>query len=131
MKIMSSLLKMVLGAMFLQGSLSSCSDKLNITSGEVASETLQWSSISDTKSGLLGTYGLLRAALLENNSHWMYGELRSGDLISYSRADLSAINNNNLKASYPLIKDLTNWRRFYAVINAASVFIERAPEVLE
>lgn len=130
MKIMSSLLKVVLAAILLQGSLSSCSDKLNIKSGEVASETLQWSSISDTKASLLGTYGLLRAALLENNSHWMYGELRSGDLVSYSRADLNAINNNNLKSSYPLIKDLTNWRRFYAVINAASVFIERAPEVL-
>lgn len=131
MKIMSSLFKVVLGALLLQGAMTSCADKLDIKSGEVASETLQWSSISDTKSALIGTYGLLRAALLENNSHWMYGELRSGDLISYSRADLSAINNNNLKASYPLIKDLTNWRRFYAVINAASVFIERAPEVLE
>lgn len=130
MKIMSNLLKMVLGAFLLQGSLTSCSDKLNITSGEVASETLQWSSISDTKAGLLGIYGLMRAALLDNNAHWMYGELRSGDLIAYSRSDLSAINKNNLKASYPLIKDLTNWRRFYAVINAASVFIERAPEVL-
>ena len=130
MKIMSSLLKLILGVILLQGSLTSCSDKLDIKSGEVASETLQWTSISDTKSALIGTYGLMRAALLENNAHWMYGELRSGDLVSYSRADLGAINNNNLKASYPLIKDLTNWRRFYAVINAASIFIERAPEVL-
>lgn len=127
---MSSLLKMILGAILLQGSLSSCSDKLDIRSGEVASETLQWSSISDTKAALIGTYALMRVALLENNAHWMYGELRSGDLVSYSRADLSAINDNSLKASYPLIKDLTNWRRFYAVINAASIFIERAPEVL-
>lgn len=131
MKIISNILKVMFGVFVLQLALTSCSDKLDIRSGEVASETLQWTSISDTKAGLLGTYGLLRAALLENNSHWMYGELRSGDLISYNRADLKAINEHNLKASYPLMKNLTNWRRFYAVINAASVFIERAPEVLE
>lgn len=130
MKIISSLLKVVIGTILLQGSFSSCSEKLDISSGEVASETLQWTSVSDTKAGLMGIYGLMRIALVENNSHWMYGELRFGDLVSYNRADLSAINSNNLKASYSLIKDLTNWRRFYAVINAASVFIERAPEVL-
>lgn len=130
MKISSSIIKLLIVVLSLQSIFSSCSDKLDISSGEVASETLQWTSISDTKSALLGTYGLLRAALLENNSHWMYGELRSGDFISYSRADLKAINTNNLKASHPLIKDLTSWRKFYAVINAASLFIERAPEVL-
>lgn len=130
MKIMSSIIRFIIAVISLQFVLTACSDKLDISSGEVASETLQWTNISDTKSALLGTYGLLRAALLENNSHWMYGELRSGDFISYSRADLRAINTNNLKASHPLIKDLTNWRRFYAVINAASLFIERAPEVL-
>lgn len=131
MKIMSILLKMVLGCIILFiGTIYSCSDKLDIHSGEVASDVLQWTSISDTKSALLGTYGLLRAALLENNSHWMYGEMRSGDLRAYNRSDLKAINENNLRASYPLIKDLTNWRRFYAVINAASILIDRAPEVL-
>lgn len=129
MKIKSTLFKVILGATLLQGGFSSCSDKLDIRSGEVASETLQWTSISDTKSALIGTYALLRSAMVENNAHWMYGELRSGDFVSYSRQDLGAIHDNNLRAAHPLIKDLTNWRRFYAVINAASVLIERAPDV--
>jgi starch-binding outer membrane protein, SusD/RagB family len=129
MKKISNLLKLLIGAVFIQSATLSCTDKLNEPSGEVASETLQWTSISDTKSALLGTYSLLRSAMVENNSHWMYGELRYGDFTSYSRSDLGAINTNNLKASYPLIKDLTNWRRFYAVINAAAILIERAPEV--
>ncbi|WP_225553914.1 RagB/SusD family nutrient uptake outer membrane protein [Sphingobacterium bovistauri] len=125
----TNIFKLLIGAILIQLSATSCNDKLNEPSGEVASETLQWTSISDTKSSLLGIYSLLRAAMVENNSHWMYGELRQGDFSSYNRSDLSAINSNNLKASYPLIKDLSNWRRFYAVINAASIFIERAPEV--
>ena len=36
-----------------------------------------------------------------------------------------------LNASYPVINRITNWRRFYAGINAASLFIERAGEILE
>ncbi|SKC07701.1 Starch-binding associating with outer membrane [Sphingobacterium nematocida] len=130
MKIKAKILKFICGLFLIQVTFSGCSKQLDIVSGEVSSETLQWTSISDTKSSLIGMYALLRASMLENNSHWMYGELRSGDFISYNRQDLKAINEGNLKAAHPLIKDLTNWRRFYAVINAASVFIERAPEVM-
>ncbi|WP_392470504.1 RagB/SusD family nutrient uptake outer membrane protein [Sphingobacterium cellulitidis] len=110
---------------------TSCEKQLDEFSGSNAGEELQWDKISDTRSALMGSYGLLRAALFENNAHWVYGELRSGDLISYTRSDLKAMNNQELNASYPLIQDLTNWRNFYAVINSASLFIERAPEVLE
>jgi len=110
---------------------SSCEKQLNEFSGSAAGEELQWDNISDTRSALMGSYGLLRSALFENNAHWAYGELRSGDLISYMRSDLKAMNTQQLNASYPLITDLTNWRSFYAVINATSLFIERAPEVLE
>ncbi|QBQ40420.1 RagB/SusD family nutrient uptake outer membrane protein [Sphingobacterium psychroaquaticum] len=110
---------------------TSCEKQLDQKAADVASEQLQWQSISDTKAGLMGIYGLMRAALYEENGHWIYGDLRAGDFHSYTRADLDAIHEHDLKASYPLMKTLTNWRRFYAVINAASLFIERAPEVLE
>lgn len=108
-----------------------CDKQLDVKAADVASEEFQWTSISDTKAGLIGMYGLLRAAMYESNGHWVFGEMRSGDFVSYTRADLSAVHSHDLKASYPLIKTLTDWRRFYAVINAASLFIERAPEVYE
>lgn len=131
MKKILHILKLLVAIFLIQGMAVSCNDKLSEPTGGVASETLQWTSITDTKSALMGTYSLLRAAMVENNAHWMYGELRHGDFTAYSRSDLQAINENNLKASYPVIKDLTNWRRFYAIINAASIFIERAAEVRE
>lgn len=109
---------------------SSCSKKLDLPSSNVASEEIQWTSISDTRSSLLGIYGLMRAALFDNNAHVIYGDLRSSDFISNKRSDLNAVISNDLNASYPIITDLSNWRRFYAAINAASIFIERAPEVL-
>jgi hypothetical protein len=132
MKLLNIIFRYSIGVILLcQFLFTSCSDKLDISSVEVASETLQWKSISDTKSALLGSYGLLRKALVEDNSHWIYGELRSGDFEPINRADLTSIKEHNLRASHPIIKNLSNWRRFYAVINATSVFIERAPEVLE
>jgi len=110
---------------------SSCNKQLDAPTVEVSPESGHWKSISDTKAALLGMYGLLRAAMVDNNAHWMYGELRSGDFTSYSRQDLNALIDNDLNKSFTLLENLSNWRRFYAVINAASLFIERAPEVLE
>lgn len=109
---------------------TSCNKKLDIVAVNVGSEGKEWASISDTRAHLMGMYGLMRAAMVDNYGHWVYGEMRYGDFNSYSRADLRVVQENKLKAAYPLIKGLTDWRRFYAVINAASLFIERAPEVL-
>lgn len=109
---------------------TSCTKSLDEPNKEVAGEVLHWQSISDTKSGLMGIYGLMRSAMVSNNGHWIYGDVRGGDFSIYGRGDLSAVKENNLNASFPLIEKLSNWQRFYAVINSASVFIEKAPKVL-
>ncbi len=109
---------------------SGCNKKLDIDSTHLVNEGNNWKSITDTRSALLGTYGLLRAAMADDNAHWLYGELRSGDFVATSRLDLKAIIGNNLNAPYPVIQSLSSWRRFYAVINSASIFIERAHEVM-
>ena len=110
--------------------LVSCKKALDLKSTQYATEELQWKTISDTRSSLMGVYGLFRAALVNNNAHWLWGELREGDFKPYRRSDFEAISNGNLNASFPLMKDLTNWRRFYAIINSANILIERAPEVM-
>lgn len=107
-----------------------CNKKLDINSTHLVNETNNWQTISDTRAALLGTYGLLRSALADNNAHWLYGELRSGDFEASSRQDLKAIITNKLNAPYPVVKSLSDWRKFYAIINSASIFIERSGEVL-
>lgn len=109
----------------------SCNKSLDAPSVEVSSEERHWQTISDTKAALIGMYGLLRAAMVDNNAHWMYGEFRAGDFNSYRRQDIGALKNSELNKAYTLLENLSNWRRFYAVINAASLFIEKAPQVLE
>lgn len=111
--------------------LFSCNKQLEVDSSRQQSEANQWKSYEDARSGLIGLYGLFRAAIADNNAHWLWGELRDGDFKALVRPDLKAIIEGNLNASYPTIESITNWRRFYAVINACNLFIERVDGALQ
>ncbi|WP_162817748.1 RagB/SusD family nutrient uptake outer membrane protein [Niabella yanshanensis] len=102
----------------------SCNKKLDVDSTRVATEAASWDSYDDARGGLIGLYGLFRAAVANNNAHWIYGELRSGDFKAVTRPDLKAVIDGQLNASYRLIDEASNWRKFYAMINASNVFIE-------
>lgn len=108
----------------------SCNKQMNTASTSAAGETTEWKTIDDTRSNLFGVYALFRGALANNNDFWIWGELRQGDFTAPSRNDLTAVINGNLNASYSVVEDAKDWRRFYAVINAASLFIERSGEAL-
>lgn len=110
---------------------SSCDNFLDVESKHIAKEDQQWKTLEDTRAALMGVYGLMRAALVENNTHWICGDLRGGDFSVTNRLDLQAVADNNLNGSLPVMKEISNWRRFYAVINAASIFIEKAPRTFE
>ena len=109
----------------------SCNKQLDIPSSRQADEAGHWQKYEDARSGLISLYGLFRAAVADNNAHWMWGELRNGDFKSVFRPDLKAVIEGNLNASFPLIQKITDWRRFYAVINACNLFIERADGCLQ
>ena len=71
--------------------ISACNKKLDIDSTHLVNESNNWKSLADARSALLGSYGLLRAALADNNAHWLYGDVRMGDFKATSRLDLKAI----------------------------------------
>ncbi|SEM64251.1 Starch-binding associating with outer membrane [bacterium A37T11] len=108
---------------------SSCKKMLDVDSSSAVSEVNMWQHMEDAKAALMGVYGLTRAALADNDAFWLYGEVRPGEFISPGRQDLKAIANNELTASYATLENLTNWRRWYAAINAANLFLERIHEV--
>lgn len=116
-------------AIFLIVLASSCNKQLEIESSAASSRKVMWQTYDDAKAGLVGMYGLTRAALAENNAHWLYGDLRMGDFTSTTNGNyLDAIIKNDLKKSFPEIIQLTNWRRFYAAIDACNTFIENSPK---
>lgn len=112
-------------------SAGSCSKIDDAPSTRLATEETNWKTLEDGKANLMSIYGLLRSATVADNGHWLMGDLREGDFTITTRADLKAIVKGQLNASYPVIDRITNWRRFYAAINAASLFIERSGEILE
>ena len=107
----------------------SCKKTLDVNSPRVVNETNYWNTLEDARAAIMGVYGLTRAALADNNGHWIYGDVRMGNFDSPLRQDLKAIIKNDLNASYPVVNQLSNWRRFYAIVNAANIFIERIGEV--
>ncbi|MCC8424879.1 RagB/SusD family nutrient uptake outer membrane protein [Mucilaginibacter sp. UR6-11] len=107
----------------------SCKKTLDVTSTRVVNETNYWNTLEDARAAIMGVYGLTRAALADNNGHWIYGDVRMGNFASPIRQDLKAVIANNLNASYPVINQLSNWRRFYAIVNAANIFLERIGEI--
>ena len=107
----------------------SCKKIDDVQSTRLATEETNWKTLEDAKANLLSVYGLLRSATVADNGHWLMGDLRQGDFTITTRADLKAIVNGQLNASYPVINRITNWRRFYAAINSASLFVERAKEI--
>lgn len=108
---------------------AACNKALDIQSIHSSGEAVTWTSITDARSALFGIYGLLRSALAQEDGYWIYGDLRMGDFTSYDRPDLNAVIHNELNGTYSVLNDMENWQRFYAVINAAAVFIEHAPQV--
>jgi hypothetical protein len=107
----------------------SCKKTLDVNSSRVVNETNYWNTLEDARAAIMGVYGLTRAALAENNGHWIYGDVRMGNFDSPIRQDLKAVIRNDLNASYPVVNQLSNWRRFYAIVNAANIFLERIGEV--
>lgn len=110
---------------------NSCKDFLDVESNHIVNEENKWKDINDIRSSLVGVYSLLRTALAENNAHWLYGELRSGDFTALNRRDLQDVIDGKLNSSFTPVQEASDWRKFYAVINAANLFIERSSEVLE
>ncbi|MES2375879.1 MAG: RagB/SusD family nutrient uptake outer membrane protein [Bacteroidota bacterium] len=119
----------LLSLIFLALVTDSCKKSLDVASSRVVSETNFWNTLEDARAGIMGVYGLTRAALADNNGHWIYGDVRMGNFDSPIRQDLKAIIRNDLNASYPVVNQLSNWRRFYAIVNAANTFLERIKEV--
>jgi starch-binding outer membrane protein, SusD/RagB family len=123
--------KIILSCLIFASVLSGCKKLLEVDSVRTVGEENMWNSLEDSRGALMGIYALSRAALIDNNAHWIYGDVRSGDFASPIRQDLNAVIKNSLNASFPVVEELSNWTRWYAAINAANLFIERIPEVKE
>lgn len=110
--------------------LTSCDSLLEVDSRHIVNEENKWKDINDARASLMGIYGLVRTALSENNAQWVYGDLRAGDFIAPEKRELQEVIEGNLTSSNALITNLSNWRKFYAAINAANLFISNSERIV-
>lgn len=108
-----------------------CNKKLDQPSRHQVPELNMWQQRNDARSGVFATYGLMRAALANENAFFAYGELRAGDFKSSGRADIEAVTSNQLKATFSAVEEWKDWRRFYAAIAQANLCLKMLPQVLE
>jgi len=106
-------------------SVSGCKKSLDIDSTSLVTTDQMWKVKNDARSAVFATYGLMRAALANENAFFVYGELRSGDFDVTVRQDISSVIKQDLNADYGSMNDWKDWRRFYAVIVQANLCIEK------
>ncbi|KAA2244818.1 RagB/SusD family nutrient uptake outer membrane protein [Chitinophaga agrisoli] len=110
---------------------SACKKMLDEPSRRALTEENMWQNKNDARAATYGCYALIRAALMNENAHWVYGDMRGGDFRVTKRGDLQALVDNNLNASYATADQWRDWRRFYAAIAQCNLAIERLPEVVK
>lgn len=110
--------------------MSACEKMLDVPSKRAVSEEDMWLGMNDARAALSACYALTRAAILNENAYWVYGELRGGDFSVTSRTDLKALRTNDLNADYETMNQWRDWRRFYAAIGQCNLVIENIPKVV-
>lgn len=102
---------------------------LDLTSHRALTEENMWQNKNDARAGLSACYALMRAAMVNENAHWVYGDMRAGDFQVTRRGDLQAVVESNLNATFSTMDEWRDWRRFYAAIAQCNLTINRLPEV--
>lgn len=120
----------VVGVMLLLGAgMLSCKKMLDVPSHRALTEENMWQTKNDARAGLSACYALMRAAMANENAHWVYGDLRGNDFQVTKRGDLQAVVESNLNASYTTMDQWRDWRRFYAAIAQCNLTIQKLPQV--
>lgn len=109
----------------------SCKKMLDIESTRAVTEENMWKTKNDAWAGSFAAYGLLRAALANENAHWAYGEMRGGDFTVTKLGELQALRASKLTSNYPAMDAWRDWRRFYAVIAQCNLALSKLPGIPE
>ena len=120
----------VVGVMvFLTVGTLSCKKMLDVPSHRALTEENMWQNKNDARAGLSACYALMRAAMCNENAHWIYGDLRAGDFQATKRGDIKAVVESNLNASFATMDEWRDWRRFYSAIAQCNLTIAKLPQV--
>ncbi|UPZ38087.1 RagB/SusD family nutrient uptake outer membrane protein [Sphingobacterium sp. PCS056] len=112
---------------------SSCGKYLNLSPQGSTYDEVFWVDGANVEKATLGAYALLRDAIRNERSYFIFGDIASGILKTgadyWNYTDLSK--GGGYKFSYaPYLEgSLWNWTRFYKIINQCNLIIEHTEEM--
>ncbi|UZJ65793.1 RagB/SusD family nutrient uptake outer membrane protein [Sphingobacterium sp. KU25419] len=112
---------------------SSCGKYLNLSPQGSTYDEVFWIDGANVEKATLGAYALLRDAVRNERSYFIFGDIASGILKTgadyWNYTDLSK--GGGYKFSYaPYLEgSLWNWTRFYKIINQCNLIIEHTAEM--
>lgn len=110
--------------------LSSCDKYLNFAPENNTYDEVFWVDANNIAKANSGSLSMLRNALRADRSFFIVGDIAGGNLETggdyWNYKDLSK--GNKYRFSYtPYLGNLTNWTRFYSIINQNNLTIEKTP----
>ncbi|MDH5828737.1 RagB/SusD family nutrient uptake outer membrane protein [Sphingobacterium faecium] len=112
---------------------TSCNKYLNFTPENSTYDQVFWKDGANVNRATLGAYALLRDALRNERSYFIFGDIAAGTLLTggdyWNYKDISK--NGGYKFSYaPYLEgSVWNWTRFYKIINQCNLIIEHTGEM--
>lgn len=126
-------IKTFLCCTLLLSSLGSCKKYLDLTPENSTYDEVFWTDARNISKATSGAYSMLRNALRDSRSFFIFGDLAAGNFVTggdyWNYKDLSK--SGNFKFSYaPYLEgSLWNWTRFYEVVNQCNLIIEKTTEI--
>ena len=112
---------------------ASCKKYINLEPEDATYDQVFWTTGTNVEKAVSGAYGLLRDALRDSRSHFIFGDftteefLRGSDYWNY--ASLSFTGRNQYSYAPYLEGSLWDWTRFYALVNQCHLIIENTPKI--
>lgn len=113
--------------------LTSCKKYINLEPEDATYDQVFWATGANVEKAVSGAYGLLRNALRQERSHFVFGDFTTNQFLRGSElwnfADLSYEGRNRYSYAPYLEPSLWDWTRFYGLVNQGHLIIENTPKI--
>jgi len=112
----------------------SCKKYINLTPEDATYDQVFWTSGANVDKAVSGAYGLLRSALKDTRSHFIFGDLPTREFTLdagyfWNYQDLTYDHSNHYSYVPYLEGALLDWTRFYGIINQCHLIVENATKI--
>lgn len=112
---------------------TSCRKYINLAPEDATYDQVFWATGANVEKAVSGAYGLLRNALRDERSHFIFGDFTTDQFVRgsdyWNYADLSYTGRNHYSYAPYLEGSVWDWTRFYGLINQGHLIIENTPKI--